>query len=160
MEVVPVFLRDPYNYDRDAASKESAVSCEGDEVFTVQSEKDNADINVIVARFGVTGQLPQSVRLPTFEDYSEVMDFQTAMNAVLSAEQSFADLPPDTRAFFHNDPQLFLEFCTDPNVDQEKLVELGLASQKVADAVAAKRAAGEGEPGPGEGLPPREDGKP
>lgn len=55
-----MFVRSAYNYDRRAASRRTATDCsivpEGDVVEpTIQSAKDECDINVLVRRFGVTG---------------------------------------------------------------------------------------------------------
>jgi len=58
-----VFVRSPYNYDMAKASVESGLACE-DASRAVQSQREDADINVIVKRFGLTGQLPQNVRVP------------------------------------------------------------------------------------------------
>lgn len=100
-----------------------------DESKTVQSSKDECDINVIVKRFGVTGVLNQSVRIPTFADFDGVFDYQTAMNAVRSAAESFMALPAEIRFSFKNDPQEFVAFCSDPD-NLEQLRKWGLAPQK------------------------------
>lgn len=93
---------------------------------TIQSGKDDADINVIVKRFGITKTFPVTFRTPEYGDYSGVGDFHTAMNAVRTAQETFAAVPSDVRKRFGNDPQLFLEFCSNPeNVDE--LVKMGLA---------------------------------
>lgn len=130
-----MFVRSPYNYDRNAVSDETGLFCdpESDEGRSkaVQSEREEADINTLVRRFGITGQLPQNVRVPTYSDFTDVFDFQTAMNAILAAEQSFMSMPADVRSRFHNDPQEFLEFCqheTDGKLTNlEEMRKLGLA---------------------------------
>lgn len=121
----PVFVRSPYNYDRDAVSDETGLRCE-DASLTKQSFKDEADINFIVRQFGLTGQLPDNVRIPEYRDYDTVMDYHSAMNAVRDANVSFMQLPGELRARFHNDPQAFLAFCSDPSNGPEA-VKLGLA---------------------------------
>lgn len=94
---------------------------------TIQSAKDDADINVIVKRFGVTGQLPAGVRMPSYGDYNGVSDFQSAMNVIREAEESFMMMPAEIRSQFGNDPQAFLEYCSDPeNIDS--LRKMGLAN--------------------------------
>lgn len=123
-----------FNYDADAVSEETGTPTGPEPSKTVQSEKDNADINVIVKRFGVTGQLPTNVRVPRFGDFDTVNDFQTAMNAVREAQTSFMAMPAAVRARFGNDPQAFLEFCGDEkNIDE--LRKLGLANAVNADII-------------------------
>ena len=123
-----IFLRTPYNYDRDKASNESALHCK-DQSLTKQSFAEDADINTIVRRFGLTGQLPDNVRVPQYGDFTEVFDFHTAMNAVRTAQESFMALPPNIRARFHNDPQELLEFCEDPE-NRPEAIRIGLVERK------------------------------
>lgn len=72
-----------------------------------QHFKDDADINVLLERFKVTGVLPQGVRVPSYGDFSGINDYQSAMRAVLAAEDSFMAMPADVRARFGNSPQAF-----------------------------------------------------
>ena len=58
------FMRTPYNYSMDAVSEETGLECK-DPSKTVQADKDDADINTIVKRFGLGMALPQGVRLPS-----------------------------------------------------------------------------------------------
>lgn len=91
-----------------------------------QHFKDDVDINVLLERFKVTGQLPEGVRIPTYGDFSGVNDFRTAAEAVRRGKEAFMDIPASIRARFQNDPQLFMDFCADPaNLDE--LRKLGLA---------------------------------
>lgn len=98
-------------YDTDAESVITGVAITAASK-AVQSEKENCDINVIVKRFGVTGVVPGTVRPLSYENYEDVFDFQSAMNAVRSADETFAALPADLRRRFANNPQLYLEFCS------------------------------------------------
>jgi len=119
-----MFVRSAYSYDKEEASRESGIIF-NDPSLTVQSQKDDADINVIVKRFGLTGQLPENVRIPSYGDYDTVNDFQTAMNAVRAAEEGFMELPADLRKRFHNDPQELLDFVVNgDNIDEA--IKLGL----------------------------------
>jgi len=119
-----VFIRTPYNYDMDAASKECGLECCGEDL-TIQSAKDDCDINVIVRRFGVTGTMPQNVRAPMTGDFSNVGDFQTAMNAVDVARDSFMQMPAELRAELGNDPARFIRWCEDTG-NNERLKKYGL----------------------------------
>lgn len=118
------FVRNAYNYDRNQASKDSALYCK-DPSLTDQTFKDECDINTIVDRFGISGTLPLVVRPPTYGDYTGVFDFQTAMNAVRSAEESFMELPAKVRARFHNDPQELLQFVSEEE-NRAEAIKLGL----------------------------------
>lgn len=120
-----VFLRTPYNYDMDNVSFESGLLCE-DATRTQQQFADEADINTIVERFNLTGQLPTDVRAPQYADFEGVFDFKTAMNAIRQAEESFMAMPANVRARFVNDPQRFVEFCSD-SANLEEARKLGLA---------------------------------
>lgn len=92
-----------------------------------QNFKDEVDINVLLERFKVTGQLPQNVVLPTYGDFVGINDYRTAREAILRAEHSFMDLPANVRARFQNDPQRFLEFCSDEK-NLPELQALGLTN--------------------------------
>ena len=106
-------------------SEATGLRCD-DPSLTQQSQAEDADINVLVRRFGLTGQMPESVRLPVYMDFDEVFDFATAQRAVLAARQQFMQIPADVRSRFDNDPQKFLEFCT--NVENlPEMRKLGLA---------------------------------
>lgn len=128
MATKSVFLRSPYNYDMDDASNASGLLCE-DESLAVQSSRDECDINTIVKRFGLTGELPGDVDMPQSGDYSGIGDFHSAMNVVRQAQEEFLRVPADIRARFANDPQAFSEFFNDP-ANQDEAIRLGLASRK------------------------------
>ncbi|WNK13397.1 MAG: internal scaffolding protein [Microvirus sp.] len=130
----PVFLRTPYNYDRNKASDDSGLACRGPG-RTQQSFKEECDINTIVRRFGITGQLPTGVRMPSYGDFTGVGDFQEAMNAIVSAQESFAAMPASVRKRFGNDPAAFVDFCSD-EANRAEAEKLGLVpAQEVAKAV-------------------------
>lgn len=117
--------RSGYNYDRDAVSQETGLRCM-DKSLAIQSQAEEADINTIVRRFGLTGQLPQNVRVPLNVDFDDVFDYQTAMNVIAEANQAFMRMPADVRARFQNDPGAFVDFCSDAD-NLPELRKLGLA---------------------------------
>lgn len=100
--------------------------------MAVQSFKDECDINVIVERFGLTGVLPGAIRMPEYGDFSEVVDYHTAMNAIRSAEDSFRQLPAKVRERFNNNPQELLAFCEDDR-NREEAAKLGLVEMPRPD---------------------------
>lgn len=125
------FVRSPYNYDVVAAADECCVKDFGPKL-TLDSQKEEADINVILKRFGITGQLPTGVRVPTYGDFTEVRDYKSAMDAIALANSSFMEMPADIRAEFQNDPQRFVEFCSDEK-NLPRMREIGLAVPKPAE---------------------------
>lgn len=92
-----------------------------------QSFKEEVDINVMLERFGVTGQMPVGVRLPTYGDFSQVNDFRSGLHVVMAARDEFMKLPAKLRARFDNDPQQFMDFCLDEK-NLPELRSLGLAN--------------------------------
>ena len=123
MAKVP-FVRNPYNYDMAAVSQETGLKCE-DPSLAQQHMKDECDINVIVERFGVTGQLPQAPLEPTYGDFSGVSDYHSALNAIRASEEAFMALPAKIRAKFDHDPNALLEFLQN-ETNRDEAIELGL----------------------------------
>lgn len=113
------------NYDVDVVSDHTGLACL-DLSLAVQSQRDEADINTIVRNFGITGRMPENVRVPTYGDFDVVNDYRSAIEAVRSAEASFMAMPAEVRSRFENDPQQFLEFCVNP-ANLEEMRKLGLA---------------------------------
>lgn len=115
-------------YDAAAMKAACALECK-DESRALQSAKEECDINTIVKRFGITGQLPQNVRMPEYGDFPEGFDYQDAMNAIVSADRSFNSMPADVRSRFGNDPYEFVKFCYDER-NLPELIKLGLVVDK------------------------------
>jgi phage internal scaffolding protein len=120
----PVFIRTQYNYDHDAASNESGLECK-DSSLAQQHHREECDINTIMERFGQTGQLPVTALEPTYGDFSGVMDYHTAMNAIMAAEEQFDALPAQLRARFDNDPAKLIDFL-DIDTNRSEAESLGL----------------------------------
>lgn len=117
----------------------SDLECK-DPSLAQQNFKDEVDINYLLERFKVTGQLPQGVRLPSYGDFSGVSDYRSAMTAVLAAQDAFMRLPAELRSRFGNDPQAFLDFCSrEENLPE--LRKLGLANPIAEPAVGVSGAA-------------------
>lgn len=140
-----IFIRTANNYDMREASGAVALDpyvaldgCDGKfkegdalESYTKQSFKEESDINTIVRRFGLTGQLPTDLRVPIDGDFTNVPDFRTAMQMIVEARESFDQLPANLRARFHNDATEFVEFVSDDN-NRDEAVKLGLVVKKEA----------------------------
>jgi phage internal scaffolding protein len=124
MKTSGVFLRTPYNYDVNEASDASSLVCE-DSSLAQQHAKDECDINTIVRRFGLTGELPSGVRAPVYGDFTSATDYHTALNAVIAADAAFMQLPADIRIRFNNDAGAFVDFVSDDN-NRAEAERLGL----------------------------------
>lgn len=159
--VVTPFFRTPYNYDRDAASIEAGLACL-DPSLTQQQFVDDADINTIVARFGLTGQMPENLRFPEYGDFTGINNLQDALNVGRAAQEQFMLIPPEVRAEFNNDPAVFLDAVHDER-NLPRLRELGLA--KALPAIAEKiaqidaKAVADAQPAPAPEKPPRKEAK-
>lgn len=137
MKTSAVFLRTPYNYDVNEASDASSLVCE-DPSLAQQHAKDECDINTIVRRFGLTGELPNGVRAPTYGDFTDAVDYHTAMNAVLAADAAFMQLPADIRTRFNNDAGAFVDFVSDDN-NRAEAEKLGLVLPQAASNLAPEQ---------------------
>ena len=133
------FVRNPYNYDVDDASNEAGFAS-ADPSRAKQSFREECDINTIVRRFRISGELPSNVRMPTYGDFTGVGDFRTAMEAIRMAHESFDEMPAEIRAKFHNDPAEFVDFCSN-EANRDEAVKMGLVPPKQAAAAASLVAA-------------------
>lgn len=125
-------IRSRYNYDRDAESNRTALD-NFEQTRTQQHFKDEADINVLVKRFNLTGQLPEGVRMPTYADFTAAYDFHSAANAIAEANEAFMQLPADIRyTRFRNDPAAFVAFCSN-EANREEAAKLGLIRPETTD---------------------------
>jgi len=123
-----VFVRNPYNYDMALVSQETGLECK-DPSLAQQHMKDECDINVLVERFGVTGQLPQTPLEPSYGDFSGVCDYHTALNAIKAADTAFMGLPAQLRAKFDHDPNALLQFLQNEQ-NRDEAIMLGLIDGK------------------------------
>lgn len=145
------FLRTPYNYDRDAASNESGLKC-ADASRTKQAPAEEVDINQIVARFIKTGQMPTDLRTPLNGDFTNLPDYQTALNMVREGQEAFNAMPVEVRTRFHNDPAEFIDFISNDD-NRAEAEKWGLAlPRKAAGAVDAET----GEILPGDPAKPKD----
>ena len=120
-------------YDRDAVSRET-MTVNKEPSLAKQEFKEECDINVLLERFAITGAMPENVRMPTYGDFMDVPDYQSALNAGREAEQSFMELPAKIRERFQNDPQKLVEFCSD-KANLAEAQSLGLVPAPVASDV-------------------------
>jgi len=129
-----MFIRTPYNYDRDAVSIETGLACEEGSSLTQQQFRDECDINTIITRFGLASQVPDGLRMPQYGDFTNISSYHEAMNSIAVAGETFDQLPAAIRDRFYNDPGKFVDFTLDP-ANADELVSLGLASKKAPPPV-------------------------
>lgn len=121
------------------------LDCSEDPGKTLQSAKDECDINRIIRRYRDTGVITHLVDLEA--QYGDVtgIDYQSALLLVENARGLFSQLPAEVRSKFKNDPAVFLDFCDDPT-NADELVEMGLATKKLVKELQEGKGAGEGTP--------------
>lgn len=108
----PVLVRVPFSYDADGVSEDTGLMCV-DETLATQADKEEVDINTLVRRFGIGGEMPQDVRIPLSADFVERLDYKDALNLIREAEMGFMQMPADVRARFHHDPAELVAFVSD-----------------------------------------------
>lgn len=104
--------------------------------MTVQSEKDNCDINVIMNRYATCGT-PLPYRTdglqPVYADVSELGDYMENFQRCKQAEELFNALPSALRKELDNNPANLLAFIQD-EANKERCVEYGLLNKPVVEA--------------------------
>lgn len=121
-------VRDEYEA-RDDSKDHPGTDCTGDPGLTDQSQAAETDVNLIVKRAIKSGVLPGIDVQKIYADVSGAMDYHTAKNLIINAENQFNSLDANVRIKFENDPAQFLAFVEDPK-NAEELVNLGLAMAK------------------------------
>lgn len=139
-----VFLRAPHNYDVDEASVASGFECV-EPTVTQQHFADEADINTIVRRFRLTGELPVGQAVPTYADFEDAVDYHQALNQMRAAEEAFMSLPAEVRARFENDPGQLVAFVSD-EANRSEAEGLGLVVRQAGGSPSGGAAAPAGAP--------------
>lgn len=103
--------------------------------MTIQSEKDNCDINVIMNRYATCGT-PLPYRAdgvePVYADVSELGDYMENYQRCKQAEEMFNSLPSALRKELDNNPANLLPFIQDEN-NKERCYEYGLLNKPVVE---------------------------
>jgi phage internal scaffolding protein len=102
------------------------------ESLTQQHLKSEANINSILDKYRRTGHITVNRSRPRVSDSyfgdfvaPSVESYHEALNLVIEAQSSFADLPVSIRQSMDNDPARLIEFVSNPE-NYDKAVELGL----------------------------------
>lgn len=107
--------------------------------MTIQSEKDNCDINVIMNRYATCGT-PLPYRTdgvqPVYADVSELGDYMENYQRCKQAEEMFNALPSALRKELDNNPANLLPFIQD-KANESRCIEYGLINKPIAEVVQA-----------------------
>ena len=126
LAAAPVFIRTQYNYDHNAASNACGLSCQ-EPTRAQQHHRDECDINEILRRFGKTGHMPVNTSEALYPDFSDAVDYHTALNQIIASEREFDLLPAIVRKRFDNDPAKLVYFMQDEK-NLNEAIELGLVN--------------------------------
>ena len=100
-----------------------------DPSLTHQSFSQECDFNAVMAQWERTGTLPNSnPSAPSYEDVSDLVDYQQSVEIVAAAWDSFSALPSRVRERFGNDPAALIQFLQDP-ANRSEASSLGLLSE-------------------------------
>lgn len=118
-----MYIKQPFD-SHDDVSLATGLACL-DATRTKESFARDADINVIVEAFGLGHELPNKYEAPRYSDFDEVIDYQSALNAVRAAGERFNELPGHMRERFDHNPQKLMVFLGD-KTNLDEAVKLGL----------------------------------
>jgi len=100
---------------------------------TQQQFKETTDINAIMRKYQRGEAITHlNHRKGQYGDFTQISDYQGALDTVLRAEKAFMALPSETRKKFRNNPQELIEFLGDKN-NYNEAVALGLIEKKIED---------------------------
>lgn len=107
---------------------------------TKQAFKDECDINRIVGRFIKTQgvdylKMYQGYIDGHYGDFSNVTDYQSAIEQVRAAEDVFMRLPGEVRKKFDHDPSKFLDYVGSDHT-KEEMISMGLIQPEVKESTA------------------------
>lgn len=124
-------------FDREPSAQEGVTFV--DASLTHQEFKDEADINVLLARFEKTGSFYNPLnppggerRMPEFIDCTSVPEFLDAQKLVADANAQFSTLPARVRDLCNNNPAALLAGLNDPATRPVFLDALGVSQERGA----------------------------
>jgi len=122
-------FKEQFSYDPDTNSdNNSHVFTKDDEDRTVQSYKEDADINVMIRRFGIAA-LAKPQEAGYYDFTNAPRDYMEALNAINEADRRFAQVPAEIRARHENNPAKFAKWLLD-EANAEEARKLGLLKPK------------------------------
>lgn len=94
------------------------------ESLTVQSDMPMTSIRTLLKRGAIAENPDQMI----YGDFTDVVDYETSLQRIDRAQQSFAALPAKIRDRFHNDPAELIEFVSNAD-NRDEAIKLGLIAE-------------------------------
>lgn len=108
----------------------NALYCD-EPTLTQQHLAEECDINEILRRSAISGQLPVNSKVPMYGDFTTVpKSLSEAFSMIAQANALFMALDWQVRERFKNDPQRMIEFLNDPK-NHDEAIKLGLVIKPV-----------------------------
>lgn len=119
-----------HQYDREADEREGEASILAclDPSLTQQHFTDDANINVIAARFGITDIPLHALDPNLFRDTTNDPELRDVLDAQHTAREYFMALPAKMRRRFHDSPQELWDYVNDPE-NHEEAIRLGILAK-------------------------------
>lgn len=126
-------LTTPSFYSLNNRPKGTGISCDPKEGRTMQSFKEECNINNIIAMYCKTGLWGNSLKgataKPMFGDFTSVPDFVESQNIIAKSKELFDAMPLNIRKRFNFNPVELLEFVNNPD-NKDEAIKLGIATEK------------------------------
>ncbi len=102
--------------------------------LTEQSFKFETDINNICEGKAFSS-LPANRNQPIYDDFTNLGKYQESLDLVSKAQSMFEELPSNIRNKFENNPQKLIDFVSNPEVNYDEGVKLGIFNRKPLEHV-------------------------
>lgn len=109
---------------REDGTIEVTISFADDPGLTEQSHTKECDLNYIVSQY-VRSDIPIALQEAEFRDMTQMVDYQTAFNAVESVNKLFRSFSIEVKRAFNHDPAAFAAAMHDPS-KKDMLIEMGI----------------------------------
>lgn len=118
--------------EREIAERMEAMHPDtGDTTLVQQQFKDETDLNIVLRRFSTAFRpvLPEATHPSYYGDFTDAVDFRTAVDRVKEATDRFDALPAELRARFdHNPAKLFAWISNEKN--HPEAITIGLLKKQ------------------------------
>lgn len=92
------------------------IAPEGEKIRTIQSQRDETDINLITSRYLAGGEvLHLNENMGRYGDVSDIQTFHEAQNRVAEVNSTFAALPAVVRDLMGNSARKFVALMSNPD---------------------------------------------
>jgi phage internal scaffolding protein len=111
---------------RSHCQRPGTMDVEGNPVYiTEQAHKKECDVNLIIRKYDRTGLISHISKIEGVFGNMSGIDFKTAQDKIINAQNMFNQLPAEIRKRFENSPEGLLEFM-DNSENRAEAIELGL----------------------------------